>query len=84
MTMQNTALIAAQKKLAEMREQGIDRVVLNPVEKAKANPTSLKYAIRAHCWQCVGADASEGAKQMVRDCSVGDKCALYPHRPWKD
>ena len=82
--MSNAAINAAQKKLAEMREQGIKQVILNPVDKAKANPTSLKYAIRAHCWQCVGADASEGSKQLVRDCSVGDKCALYPHRPWRE
>ena len=79
-----TAIIAAQKKLAEMREQGFKPVILNPRDKAKANPTSLKYAIRAHCWECVGADGNENAKLLVKQCGLEDKCSLWPHRPWQD
>jgi hypothetical protein len=79
-----TAIQAAQKKLAEMREQGFKSVVLNPIDKAKANPTSQKYAIRAHCWECVGGDGNENPKVLVRDCGLKDKCSLWPHRPWQD
>lgn len=72
-----------QEKMRELRASGWKPVVLNPVERAKANPNSLKAAIKAACWVCVGTDADPGAKFRVRDCAVGEKCPLYPHRPWQ-
>ncbi len=73
----------AREKLAQMRADGWKPVHLSPVEAAKAKPNSLKMAIRAHCYTCVGEDADPGYKARVRDCSVVS-CALHPHRPWQD
>lgn len=75
-------LAKAQEVMAEKRAAGWKPVQLNPVEKAKANPGSLKLAIRAHCWTCSGAGADPGTKFHVRDCKVHN-CALWPHRPWQ-
>ena len=54
----------------------------SPAEKSRSNPTSLKYAIAAHCYHgCFGEDAvnSHTTKQLVRDCKNTD-CHLWPHR----
>lgn len=74
----------AQETLQEMRAAGWKPVRLNPVDQYHRNPTSLRAAIKAHCWVCVGADADPGAKFRVRDCAVGPKCALFNHRPWQN
>jgi len=72
-----------QDKMRELRAAGWKPVYRNPVEQAQANPKSLKAAIKANCWNCVGADADPGAKFRVRDCTV-TRCALHAHRPWQD
>lgn len=75
-------LAMAHEKMAEKRAAGWKPVVLNPVEKAKANPGSVKMAVKAHCWTCSGAGADPGVKLQVRDCGV-KTCNLWPHRPWQ-
>jgi hypothetical protein len=50
---------------------------LNPEEKAKANPTSMKYAIRAKCWDC-----SCGQREEIKMCGITD-CSLYNFRPYR-
>ncbi|KVP75392.1 hypothetical protein WJ96_06415 [Burkholderia ubonensis] len=75
-------LAKGQEKMRELRASGWKPVHRNPVEQAEANPKSLKAAIKAFCWTCVGADADPGAKFRVRDCSV-TRCSLHPHRPWQ-
>lgn len=50
---------------------------LNPMEKAKQNPKSLRSAINAFCYECCCEQRPE-----VKDCSAGD-CPLHKHRPWQ-
>jgi hypothetical protein len=75
-------LAKGQERMRELRAAGWKPVHRNPAEQAQANPNSLKAAIRAFCWTCVGADADPGAKFRVRDCTVAS-CSLHPHRPWQ-
>ncbi len=49
---------------------------LDPIEKAKRNPTSLRFAIRAKCYDCSGFTRAD-----VTDCDMPD-CELYNLRPW--
>jgi hypothetical protein len=65
--------------LKAWREANKDKpiVVLNPIEKAKANPKSLKYAIQAKCWDC-----SNFQREEVKLCTV-KSCALWNLRPWQ-
>lgn len=72
-----------QARMAELRAQGVTFAHRNPVQQAEANPTSLKKAVKAFCWTCVGGDGDPGAKFRVRDCTA-PKCPLYTHRPWQD
>ena len=62
--------------LAKARSEG-RMTVLTPIEKAKKNPRSLRYAINAKCWDCSGEQRLE-----VKLCTVKD-CALYPVRPYQ-
>ncbi|PPC84711.1 MAG: hypothetical protein CTY38_01295 [Methylotenera sp.] len=79
-----TGLQKAQARIAEMRASGEFNVVrLDPVEKAKANPKSLRAAITAHCFTCCGGGADPGVRQSVRDCKV-TACSLHVLRPWQN
>lgn len=71
-------------RMAAMREQGLIKrgEVLDPLEKARANPRSLKLAIRAMCWQCEGGFADPGVRQRVGLCPNA-QCPLWNHRPWQ-
>lgn len=79
-----TPLQRAHLKLKGMRERGelVNVVRLNPVEKAQKNPSSLRAAITAHCWTCVGQGADPNPRQSVRDCNIVS-CSLHPVRPWQ-
>lgn len=76
-------MLRGQEKMREMRAAGWKPVHKNPIEQALDKPNSLKAAIKAKCWECVGGDHDPGAKFRVRDCAVGARCPLYPHRPWQ-
>ena len=51
---------------------------LDPFEKAKLNPKSLRMAINAYCYDCCCEQRSE-----VRLCPAGG-CPLHHLRPWQD
>jgi hypothetical protein len=76
-----TPLEKARQKTRELRAAG---VILrkNPLEKAAAKPTSLRLAITAKCYDCVGQDADPGWHGRIRDC-LCPKCPLHPVRPYQ-
>lgn len=56
----------------------------NPITRAKVHPTSLKRAIAAKCFECVGGH-EDGCvdpwwREEIYNCSV-TTCPLWPHRP---
>jgi hypothetical protein len=78
-----TPLQLAQKKQREMREAGIAPERFDPIEKARRNPNSLRAAINAKCWDCVGAGFDPNPRRLIRECPCGKYCGLYPVRPYK-
>lgn len=52
-------------------------VVLDPIEKAKANPKSLRRAINAKCYDCACFQRVEVTKCQAKDCP------LHALRPWQ-
>ena len=72
----------AKNALKEYRDKvasgEIEVVRLNPIQKAKENPTSLRLAINAMCYSCLGC----GTAQEIRDYSCFN-CPLHPVRPHK-
>lgn len=78
---QKTRLEMARLKQAELRARG-ELVRLNPIDKAKANPTSLRLAITAKCYDCEGQDADPGVRQRIGTCGI-KTCPLWPVRPWQ-
>jgi len=50
---------------------------LDPIERAKKNPKSLRLAINVYCYDCCCEQ-----KKEVRLCPAGD-CSLHHLRPWQ-
>jgi hypothetical protein len=77
-------LAKARLKLAELKASGQSVERLDPVEKARKNPNSLRLAINAKCWDCcgAGADGIEFTKETIRTCS-STSCPLHFQRPYQ-
>ena len=69
-------LAKAVAKRAENARLGIKAP--NPIERAKQNPTSRKFATHAMCYDCVGREP--GWRNEVKNCTAPE-CPLYNHRP---
>lgn len=78
----NDGLQRAREAREANRALGIAAARLSPAEKAARRPTSLRLAINAKCYDCVGADADPGPRGRVRDCAV-KTCSLHQVRPWQ-
>ena len=50
---------------------------LDPLEKARKNPRSLRLAINAKCYECACRQRIEVTRCVVTDCP------LHPVRPWQ-
>lgn len=71
----------AREALKSKREAGeLER--MNPLEKARANPTSWVAAVRAKRWQCQGEDADPNWQWRVGNCEIPD-CGTFLHRPYQ-
>jgi hypothetical protein len=77
-------LAKARLKLAELKASGQSVERLDPIEKAKRNPGSLRLAVNGKCWDCcgAGADGLEHTKQTIRECAC-TRCPLHPVRPYQ-
>ena len=69
-------------KREQMIRDGIEVERLDPIEKARRNPRSLRFAINAKCWDCVGAGADPNPRLRIRECPCSC-CPLYPVRPYQ-
>ena len=74
-----------EEKLKKMRAKRAENIrlgikPLNPIEKAKQNPNSMRFAINAQCYDCMGKEA--GWRNEVRNCPSSE-CPLYGLRPYK-
>jgi len=83
-----TALEKAREASRIQRESGEVRVVThNWIVKSRRKPTSLKLAINAKCFECMGGTVEDlpdsGWKDDIRNCTAGDTCALFSHRPYR-
>ena len=75
-------LEAAHLKRAAMKDAGVKPVLLNPIEKARRNPQSLRLAINGQCYGCVGAGHDPNPINAIRECEIKD-CTLWPVRPYQ-
>ncbi len=51
--------------------------ILNPIDKARQNPNSLRLAINAYCFDCCCYQKSE-----VKHCTAAN-CSFHHLRPWQ-
>lgn len=75
------ALKRAHQVMAEKRANGeVER--LDPIEKSKRNPKSLRFAITAKCWECMGGGEESGTRRLIRECNAYS-CPLHVQRPYQ-
>jgi len=55
---------------------------LDPIERARRNPTSRALAIRAYCYTCNGENADPHWRWRIGNCEIPD-CPLYRFRPYR-
>lgn len=79
----NKALLAAHKKREEMRLAGITPERLSPMEKHRLDPNSLRKALNAHCFMCMGGGDDGGWRKMIANCTSERICPLWPLRPYQ-
>jgi hypothetical protein len=73
----NDAIKKAHERRLQMKAEGVEVERLDPIEKAKRNPTSRRLAINAKCWGC-----SCGQRVEIRECTV-TACPLWNFRPYQ-
>jgi len=56
--------------------------IYDPMEKLRQNPKSLRAAINAKCWDCVGMDSDPAPRWRIGNCEMRD-CGLYAVRPYQ-
>lgn len=78
---EETPLEKAHRVMAEKRANG-EVLRKDPIEKARDNPKSLRLAVNAKCYDCVGAGADPSPRKEIGRCpSTG--CPLHPVRPFQ-
>ena len=71
----------ANERMKERIAQGLP-ARKTPIERANEQPDSLRRAITAKCYECVGMDDDPDWRRSVRECT-SYKCPLYPVRPYQ-
>lgn len=54
----------------------------DPIAKLAERPTSLRAAITAKCWDCIGRDADPQPTRRIRECPCTG-CPLHRVRPYQ-
>ncbi len=72
---------AAKKAREERISQGLP-ALRSPIERAKDKPDSLRCAITAKCYECVGMDGDANYRDTIRTCTSCN-CPLHPVRPYQ-
>lgn len=54
-----------------------------PIEKAQDKPTSLRLAINAKCFDCVGCGFDPNPQNEIRNCQI-KYCSLWNLRPYQN
>jgi hypothetical protein len=76
-----TTTTGAATALAAWRASGGVAERLDPIERARRNPSSRALAIKAKCFDCVGRGADPGWRWWVGNCTAD--CPLVPLRPYQ-
>ena len=71
--------------LKKMRAKRAENIRLgikppNPIEKAKQKPNSMRFAINAQCFDCMGQES--GWRNEVKNCP-SKNCPLFGLLPFK-
>lgn len=71
----------ARKNRDERMAQGLSANP-NPIERAAERPESLRRAVTAKCYECVGMGGDANFRKSIRMCT-SYTCPLYAVRPYQ-
>lgn len=77
----SNALAEARKAIQKRKALGL-AAFKNPIEKSKENPDSLRKAITAKCYECVGMEGDSNYRESIRSCK-SYSCPLHVLRPYQ-
>jgi hypothetical protein len=77
-----SAIERANQRNRELRAAGLAPERLDPIERARRNPTSLRLAINAKCYDCGGRDADPNWRARIAECVI-PACSLHSVRPFQ-
>lgn len=81
--MAHPGIAAAQEARKRRLEAGEQIVRLTPTQRAQQNPQSMRAAVNAKCFDCVGGEhADHGYHRAIRDCP-STRCPLHGVRPYR-
>lgn len=78
------SLTLAREKQKALRESGGNTAQKTPIERAQNKPTSLRLAVTAKCWECMGGgiEGRTHTRKAIRECT-SRSCPLLPVRPYQ-
>ena len=83
MTTLNTFKMQEAAKIAREQRKALGLpCIKNPIERALEQPESLRRAITAKCYECVGMDGDANFRETIRTCT-SPKCPLFHLRPYQ-
>ena len=73
------------EKVEQMKNDGtyVAPIKLNPIQRAKEDPNSLRKAITGKCYECVGMGEDANFRETIKTCT-SFSCPLYPVRPYQN
>jgi len=83
--MQNKTSESLKKARAACAKMRLDKEVkyLDPIEKSKLDPRSLRKASAAKCWDCIGRGYDPNPRREIACCPSVD-CPLHHQRPYQN
>lgn len=71
----------AQESMRERMSQGLS-ATKSPREKHEEQPLSLRKAITAKCYECMGDGGEPGWRKLIQECCA-IRCPLHSVRPYQ-
>ena len=80
--MNTNAEIALKEYRRKLATGEVEIVRKNPAERLQENPTSLRFAINAMCYDCGGSDSDSNWRARIKYCQIL-KCPLHKVRLYR-
>lgn len=78
--MNENAKTALEQYRQDLKDGKVTKTIKTPIEKLAENPKSLRLAVNAQCFDCMGRSST--AASDIRGCTA-KTCPLFSVRPYQ-